>query len=617
MHMENLKKREQSFSKVIQTNKLMLRFVLKEKSGRCYILIKILLAVLNALVSLVTVFIPGLIIDELISDQRTERLAMLICALAVVPIVSFFVGKYTNLYMLRISNRAQLKYQEQFYDFLLDMDYETLESPDIQRLRKRAQSVVSYTFGFVDILGEFFTAFLRILSMLSVIITLNPLIIILVVCTVIINFFVNKKVNYSNYLLSKEMDKCDDKKDYIMWTMESFEWAKEIRLFGLKQFLIEKYKEGQIEYNQLEYKSRKKTYTPRTAATLTSSVQLILLYGYLIFQVIYKGLSVGGLTIYMNTVNQLSSSLHSIIDRYLDLSLKSLDVQDYYEFINIPNRQNSDAKAAPVLKENSVIEFRGVSFSYPGSDREVIKNLNIQIHMNEKLCIVGENGAGKTTFIKLLTRLYYPTKGDILLDGVNINSFNRADYQKVFAPIFQDYSLFPLSLKENIILACDADSEKMEDVCKRSKLSSLVQKLPKGLDTQVGKGIDPEGFETSGGEGQRIAIARALYHERAVYLLDEPTAALDPNAEYEMYTQFHDMIRDKSAISITHRLSAVQLADKVAVFEDGHVVEYGTHTQLYSQGGIYTEMFDKQAEFYVKAAGEKETANDLVISSNN
>ncbi len=144
----------------------------------------------------------------------------------------------------------------------------------------------------------------------------------------------------------------------------------------------------------------------------------------------------------------------------------------------------------------------------------------------------------------------------------------------------------------------------MTEVCEKSRIASLVKKLSKGLDTQVGKGIDPEGFEPSGGEGQRIAIARALYHERNIFLLDEPTAALDPNAEYEMYTQFHDMVKDKCAVVITHRLSAVQLADKVAVFDDGQVIEYGTHTELYSQGGKYKEMFDKQAEFYVKVPNE-------------
>ncbi len=602
--MENLKKREQTFAKVIQTNKLMLQFVLKEKIGVLYTLIKIALSVFNTLVSLVSVFIPGLIIDELISNQRTGRLILLICVLAVTPIVSYFIDKYVNLYLLKISNQAQIKYQVRFYDYLLDMDYETIESPETQRLRRRAQSVVSYSFGFIDILEGFFTAFLRILAMLSVIIKLNPLIIFMVLCSVIINFVVNKKVNYSNYLLSKEKDKCDDYKDYIMYVMESFKWAKDIRLFGLKHFFIKKYTDGQIEHDKLDYKASKKSYISKTATTLTSSIQLLLLYIYLIYQVINRGLTVGGLTIYMNTVNQLSSSLNSIIESYLNMSLKSLDVQDYYEFINIPKKQKNKTNTVPVLNEDSVIEFKGVCFRYPGSERDVIKDLNIKILLNEKLCIVGENGAGKSTFIKLLTRLYYPSKGEILLDGININDFNQYEYQKLFSPIFQDYSLFPLSLEENIKLSCDEDEEKMTEVCEKSRIASLVKKLSKGLDTQVGKGIDPEGFEPSGGEGQRIAIARALYHERNIFLLDEPTAALDPNAEYEMYTQFHDMVKDKCAVVITHRLSAVQLADKVAVFDDGQVIEYGTHTELYSQGGKYKEMFDKQAEFYVKVPNE-------------
>jgi ATP-binding cassette subfamily B protein len=194
--------------------------------------------------------------------------------------------------------------------------------------------------------------------------------------------------------------------------------------------------------------------------------------------------------------------------------------------------------------------------------------------------------------------LYFPEKGEILLNGVNINEYDYLKYQRLFAPVFQDYITYSLPLKSNIMLADIENLDRLEDVCKKTGIIELVNKLPKGFETQVHKYIDEEGFDPSGGEGQRMAIARALYHDGSVFLLDEPTAALDPNAEYEIYTQFHNMIAGKCAVLITHRLSAVQLADKVAVFDDGHVAEYGTHTELYAKGGIYTEMFDKQAQFY-------------------
>ena len=179
-------------------------------------------------------------------------------------------------------------------------------------------------------------------------------------------------------------------------------------------------------------------------------------------------------------------------------------------------------------------------------------------------------------------------------------------YQKVFSPVFQDYALYDMSIGENVALEEFPDEDKVRQSCISAGLESFLDKLPHGIGTQLGKNIDPEGVNLSGGEGQRLAIARSIYHNRNVYLLDEPTAALDPNAEYEIYTQFSDMIKGKTAVLVTHRLSAVQLADKVAVFNDGNVAEYGTHAELYAKGGIYTKMFDKQAQFYRDAPQENE-----------
>lgn len=275
-------------------------------------------------------------------------------------------------------------------------------------------------------------------------------------------------------------------------------------------------------------------------------------------------------------------------------------------FMNLPLRRNDTGKLKPEFNADSVIEFRNVSFRYPGSERLVLKNVNLKIRGNERLCIVGQNGAGKTTFIKLLLRFYFPTEGEILLNGVNINEYEIDLYTKLFSTVFQDYCHYYLTLSENITMASEKDGEKVRKIVDTIGIGDVIDQLPKGLDTQLGRMIDDDGVNFSGGEDQKLAIARAIYHNRPVYILDELTAALDPMAEYEIYTQFNNMITDKCAILITHRLSAVQLADKVAVFDNGHVVEYGTHGELYTKGGIYTEMFDKQARFYRDAPSDSD-----------
>ena len=332
--------------------------------------------------------------------------------------------------------------------------------------------------------------------------------------------------------------------------------------------------------------------------TVTGTVQQLVIYAYLIVNALKGLISVGSLTIYLNAVGQFSGSLSRVFNSYLVLSNKKLRIDEYIEFMNIDNMINSSGSLEPVFDKDSTIEFVNVSFKYPGSEKYVLEKFNFSIHGNEKICIVGENGAGKSTFIKLLCRLYVPTDGKILLNGINIEEYDYRKYLDLFSPVFQDYARYYTTLEKNISLSSETDRDRLEDACDKSGLKSFVSNLQKGYDTQIGKWIDPAGIDPSGGEEQRMAIARACYHGGKIFLLDEPTASLDPNAEYDIYTRFNNVITDNCTIFITHRLSAVQLANRVAVFKEGQVVEQGTHKELYSKNGLYTEMFDKQAKFY-------------------
>lgn len=217
----------------------------------------------------------------------------------------------------------------------------------------------------------------------------------------------------------------------------------------------------------------------------------------------------------------------------------------------------------------------------------------------EKLSIVGENGAGKTTFIKLLTRLYDPTDGEIFLDGLNIKDIDYDSYMSVFSTVFQDYKLFAFSLQENVALGLPQDKAKVESALRRVGFGDRLGRLKNGVDTAVYKNFDAEGFEPSGGESQKIAMARALYKNAPVFVLDEPTAALDPRAEFEIYQHFNELVEGKTTIYISHRLSSTKFCDKIAVFDHGHIVEYGTHDELMKKKGKYAELFKMQAQFYI------------------
>jgi len=254
------------------------------------------------------------------------------------------------------------------------------------------------------------------------------------------------------------------------------------------------------------------------------------------------------------------------------------------------------------------IEFRHVSFSYPKTDKLILGDINIVIKPGEKLSIVGLNGAGKTTFIKLLCRLYDPTSGEILLDGKNIKEYDYKEYMKQFAPVFQDFKLFGFKISENILMKetenmTEEERSRVKELLKLVEVDALTEKNPNGIDTTIYSIFEEDGIEPSGGEQQKLAIARALYKNAPVIILDEPTAALDPVSEYEIYRQFNTLVGQKTAFYISHRLSSCRFCDKIAVFDGGKIAEYGNHDSLVGiPNGIYAKMFEAQAQYYREGA---------------
>ncbi len=478
------------------------------------------------------------------------------------------------------------------------MDYEYLENPDIQNLKGHAADALDSAFNVVDQLSGLLSAILGFAAISSLIVMLNPLVILMILLVIFLNSLITKRLSKKTHLTDLEIENNGRREWGASYMLDNLYFAKETRIFNLVEMLLNLYLNVKDISNQLVYKNQKDRNNAGMLQALINVVKDVVIYGYLIVLVLTNSLAIGTMSIYLNAANQFSSNLTNVVNSYLNLTRSSLRIRELIKFMNLPLKQYESGTLTPKFDRNSVIEFKNVSFKYPGSERYAIRNLNVIIRGDEKLCIVGENGAGKSTFIKLLTRLYFPSEGEILLNGININEYDYEKWQRLFAPVFQDFVKYYMSFGENIVLNNIYDTSKLDDICKDCGLDELVNKLPKRYETSLDKWIDEDGFEPSGGEMQRIAIARACYHGGDIYLLDEPTAALDPRAEYDVYAQFNDMITDKCAVLITHRLSAVQLADKVAVFDSGNIVEYGTHCELLSNNGIYAEMFNKQAEFY-------------------
>lgn len=588
----------QNFRNTIKTTKYMLNYIWCIEDGKKYIFLKSFVSILTAVLPLALVFMPGLIINELSGKQRIDLLLIYIGVTAGIPFIQSVIISSLNVYLNSLRYNFVVKVKATFISHCADMDFESMENPNIQILKERATETTSDSLDTFEYLSGFVSAVISVIMCASVISILNPLILVLVIIVVVINYFNSKWLNQKNHSINNEIGKYNRYGWPIMNYLSDLKYAKEIRLYNLKDYFIKLYSDKRFEVNKLGIKNSIYQRNSNIIGGIASLLQTTVLYGYFVYQVMKNELAVGNMTIYMGTILQFTNSLANVTRQYLKLSMLSLKVQELIEFMQIPLKNFNTGNKMPTFSTNSVIEFKNVSFKYPGSKRYALRNINITIRSNEKLCIVGANGSGKSTFVKLLTRLYMPSEGEILLNGININEYDYLQYNKLFSPVFQDFALYNISISENIVMADRYDSERLTSAVKQSGLSSVVNNNRHGYDTIVYKWYDEEGIEPSGGEGQRIAMARALYHGKSIYILDEPTSALDPNAEYEMYTQFNNMITGKAAVLITHRLSAVKLADKVAVFNDGQVVEYGTHKELYFKGGIYTEMFDKQAQFY-------------------
>ncbi len=591
----------QNFISTVKTVKSLLGFIKIKKAS--YVTLKAVLALKNTSATLIYTILPGIIINELVADRRIPHLSVFVGLLTLTPLLSSLLDALINTALAKTRNAISLQLETDFYRHTNSMDYEHLENPEVQTVKQRASETVNSAVGVIDTLIDFGASLLSMISVFAIITNLNILIVLVVAVTIYVNSLITKWIQKKQYQSKIEVDKEERKLWGYGYIVDNFHFAKELRLFGLSEMIIGKISDTQKSVNSIGLVLLKEQNKANLTTIFIQCLEQVFLYIYLIYLFLIGTITVGGVTLYQSATSQFFSSLTTVVNVYLSLCAKSLSTEELIAFMDMPKRQLMTGNRHSVFDEASTIEFRDVSFRYPGSERYALRHLNLTIKGDSRLCIVGTNGSGKSTFIKLLTRLYFPTEGEILLNGTNINEYDYLEYQRLFAPVFQDFCMFYFSLKENIVLAGEYDVEKLDRVTVNSGLSSLIPKLGKGYDTQVDKWIDEEGFEPSGGEGQRIAIARAQYHGGDVFILDEPTAALDPSAEYEIYTQFNEMITDKCAVLITHRLSAVQLADNVAVFDEGRVAEYGTHQKLYAEGGLYTEMFDKQAQFYRDNAG--------------
>lgn len=419
-------------------------------------------------------------------------------------------------------------------------------------------------------------------------------------------FSIDRASKREKYLTNDSVAFQKRKLDYFKKISNDFAYGKDIRLYQVADKLSDTQKELQQDIHENVCTARRQWLTSGIFTNTLDLVREGIMYLGLVYFILNKRLGIGDFMLYVGCVHNLADTFQHMMRTFASLRKCSAETNDYRTLNEFCEEQN-EVNTEHYFSRKCEICFDHVSFKYPGSDKFALSNINITINPQEKLAVVGLNGAGKTTFVKLLLKLYKPTSGTIYLNGTDINTISTESYYALFAPVFQDMECYAFSLAENVSMttADKTDMTFARECLIKAGLGEKLDTWPKGIDTPMLKILHDDGIILSGGEKQKMALARALYKNAPVVILDEPTAALDAMAESKMYEQFDSLIEGRSAVYISHRLASTRFCDAIALFENGHMEEYGTHRELMQQNGKYAEMFRMQSQYYREDEGNE------------
>lgn len=453
----------------------------------------------------------------------------------------------------------------------------------------------------IDTVGRLFQAILGLTLYLLLLSNLDPLLLLLVIATTVIGYFVNRKMNEWGYTHREESAKYRKTLNYVSNEIMASEMPKDIRIFGMQKWLSDIYASAFSLYENFCQRREKKYLIANLFDVVLLFLRNGLAYLYLIQMALEQNISASTFLLYFSAVTGFTDWITTILEHAIKLHRQSLNTNEYRELLEYPEPFTFE-EGIPLEKDltrDYCITLEDVSFRYPDSDEDTLSHINLTIHAGEKLAIVGLNGAGKTTLVKLVCGFLDPTGGRVLLNGEDIRQYNRRDYYNLFSAVFQDFSRLQASIAANVAQnELRIDFEKVTDCIEKAGLSDKIKELPKGLDTHLGRILHDDGIELSGGETQRLMLARALYKDAPMLVLDEPTAALDPIAENDIYLKYNEMTKGRTSLYISHRLASTQFCDRILFLADGIIAEEGTHNELLASGGKYADLFEVQSKYY-------------------
>ena len=569
---------------------------------------------ITVIIPLLGIYLPKILIDSITENIVVSRflinIGMPIMGMIILTIILKSSSAITDLR----KSTYRLSYIISQMDKTVDTDFENIDGPKGQeKFMKSTMAFMnndSAAEAIVNTSIELFSSIAGFILYAGIISTIHPLIVVFIVLSSIINYLIGKYVNNYEHKNKDNLAPIERKLRYIRENTGDFKSAKDMRLYNMSSWFKDMYKTLIKERVHFQKKDIYKRYFANFIDGILILLRDGITYGFLIYSVIYRDMTIGNFVLYFAAVGGFSTWLSSIVKSINLLNSISLSTCDLREYLEMEDKMNR-GEGVELPKTNEMpcdIEVRNLYYKYPGAIDYVIEDMNLHIRKGEKLALVGVNGAGKTTLIKLICGLYTPTKGEIYINGKKSSLYNRDKYYTLFSVVFQDIHLLPISIEETISsqLKDKINYEKLNKVIKMSGFDSKINSLPKGNETLLVKSVHEEAIDLSGGEMQKIMLARALYKDGPIVILDEPTAALDPIAENEIYKKYNQLTMEKTSIFISHRLSSTRFCDRIVFMEDGKIVEKGTHSDLMNKSGKYKEMYDMQSHYYKEdMPGEK------------
>ncbi len=555
---------------------------------------------------IVTAYIPKAMIDCITEGVTVGRLTLVVGLLSVLLVLTTWFAPFMQELLNGSARIIRMRYAVLAFRKNLYTDYKNIESPHGREKNKRAmefyRSYYSGSSDFLDSCNQFCVCIVGIITSLALIYKINMIMILIILATCVCEFFLLKFLNKKEKKTKNERSKIFVRFDYYYNLCRDFSAAKDIRLYGFTDYFMLAVAKIIYELEAVNQKFARQNIKVGGTRALLNLLRELVAYVYLTYLVCSSRLSVSDFIFYFGIITGFSNWIMNAVYQYSNLERCCNDCAAFREFVE--STDENDNKPDIDFKGIESIEFQNVSFTYPSAEKSTINNMTFKVNKGENIAIVGENGAGKTTAVKLLCGLYYPTSGEILINGKSNRDFSGNSYFNLFSAVFQDYYFMPMTIAENICATSNYDKEKLFAASEKAGILDKINTLPNKEKSYMIKDVYKDAVDFSGGEKQKLLLAKAIYKNAPVLILDEPTAALDPIAENELYLKYNEITSNKISFFISHRLSSTRFCDRILFIKGGRIAESGTHEELMALKGLYYRMYQIQSYYYKENGGE-------------